>query len=282
MSLGKYYKEKTGINNMYSRDKAFAGEVIQALENDNWEQFINAVDQRDNVIQYSSTNPTWINEFVDFEPGKNAINGLRAIGTIYAGITQIMAAPNIELTGGVGSVPLFLHGAGNIAEGVGDYLDIIMANNENRQWNFTKNAYEQSFENYVKVFENLGIDANSGTAAYHAVDFAMGLGNLMSKENYQTNSYLEKGLLHQFFNKTPKKNLSTDGAQRLDRIFNNNDEGLKGLSHALRDYIHDSKTNAGYGAVNDLQSLYQNSEQVNKFFDKYIPESRTPEATTQH
>ena len=98
---------------------------------------------------------------------------------------RIMLAVNAELsiaaglaegaltyaTGGAAGAFIGMHGAGNLAGGIGDYLDIF--DGGSRDWNFTRQGYEN-------IFTFAGQDTSAGARAFYFTDAAIGVGALLS------------------------------------------------------------------------------------------------------
>jgi hypothetical protein len=98
----------------------------------------------------------------------------RAIGAIEAELS--MAAGIAELAMSYGSGGLLsgifgAHGVGNLAGGVGDYLDIF--DSGVRDWNVTRSGYE-------KAAAALGFDESLGTKSFHTIDAVVNVKQMLA------------------------------------------------------------------------------------------------------
>jgi hypothetical protein len=95
--------------------------------------------------------------------GERAIAAAKAEVGIIAGAAQLVYWYS---TKGLTSNAIGVHGVGNYLGSIGDLSNIIYGGNRN--WNVTKTSYEIASKSVLG-------ETKYGAAAFHAVDFAMGL-----------------------------------------------------------------------------------------------------------
>ena len=90
--------------------------------------------------------------------------------SIAAGIGELVLTVR---TGGVAGAFIAIHALGNIAGGLGRYLDIFDSDIcEDRDWNLTRQGYES-------LFALTGGNPNWGTKAFYLTDAAIGVGGML-------------------------------------------------------------------------------------------------------
>jgi len=112
----------------------------------------------------------WWNDIASGAARDRIIQAIKAELSIAAGIAELILTVK---TGGAAGAFIGMHGVGNLAGGVGDYLDIFSSDEcSDRDWNLTRQGYENLFAFTTGKPE-------WGTRAFYLTDAAIGIGGML-------------------------------------------------------------------------------------------------------
>lgn len=119
-------------------------------------------------VDWGRMGAVWWDDLASGGARDRAIRAGRAGLSVIGGLSELTAATTF---GGPAGVYFGLHGAGNMAGGIGDYIDIFDQTND-RDWNVTRQGYMTAAETFLN-------NPEAGRRAFHAMDGLMGIANMM-------------------------------------------------------------------------------------------------------